>query len=366
MSLTGSTAQEGLLTKQGYDLCQQVVDGKGGVKVGGKSYQLNVVYQDDTSKPDTAAQIIDQYNDQGVKLILGPYGSAATAATAPVVERNGQVMVDSSGADDAIFSKGYRRTFAVLSPASVYVASIVDAAVEVANPKPKTVVFLSADDGFSKTATQAGITEAQKRGLQPLATEYFPSGATDVSAALTKIRDLKADLIIGSVHLAEGIAIIKQSKELGVSPAGGFGETVAPPTPGFVTSLGAAANGVLGSSQWVPTVQGSDQWFGTAQDYTKTFQAKFNAVPEYHGAEATAACLALVMALQKAGSTDPAKVRDALAGLDTPSFFGPIKFDGTGKNVSKPMAVIQIQNGKPVTVWPNADQAQPLIWPAAK
>jgi branched-chain amino acid transport system substrate-binding protein len=150
MSLTGSTAQEGLLTKQGYDLCQQVVDGKGGVKVGGKSYQLNVVYQDDTSKPDTAAQIIDQYNDQGVKLILGPYGSAATAATAPVVERNGQVMVDSSGADDAIFSKGYRRTFAVLSPASVYVASIVDAAVEVANPKPKTVVFLSADDGFSK------------------------------------------------------------------------------------------------------------------------------------------------------------------------------------------------------------------------
>ncbi len=363
LSLTGKLAREGSLTREGYDLCQRAVNDKGGVPVGDKKYRLDIKYQDDTSKPDTAAQLVDQFNDKGVKLILGPYGSANTEAAAAVVERNRQVMADSAGADDKIFEKGYQRSFAVLSPASQYAASIVRSIAELADPKPKTVAFLSADDGFSKTAAKGGIDEAKKQGMTVVATEYFPNGATDVSSSLTKVKAKHPDLIIGSVHLAEGMAIIKQSRELGVIPKGGFGETVAPPTPDFAQTLGTAAENVVGSTQWTPQTSGSDPWFGTAQDYTRTFQNAYGRVPEYHNAEATAACLALVLAAQKAGSTDPAQIRDALAALDTPSFFGPIKFDPTGKNVTKPMAVIQIQHGKPVTVWPKEAAQAKLVWP---
>jgi branched-chain amino acid transport system substrate-binding protein len=366
LSLTGKLAREGLLTREGYDLCQTTVNSKGGVPVGDKKYRLEIKYQDDTSKPDTAAQLVDQFNDSGVKLILGPYGSANTEAAAAVVERNGQVMADSAGADDKIFEKGYRRSFAVLSPASQYAASIVRSIVELANPKPKTVAILSADDGFSKTAAEGGAAEAQKQGMTVLPTEFFPNGATDVSSSLTKIKNKHPDLIIGSVHLAEGVAIIKQSRELGVVPSGGFGETVAPPTPDFVQTLGAAAENVVGSTQWTPQTVGSDPWFGTAKDYTRMFQSAYNRTPEYHNAEATAACLALVLAAQKAGSIQPDQIRDSLAALDTPSFFGPIKFDETGKNVSKPMGVIQIQNGKPVTVWPKDAAEAELVWPAVR
>ena len=104
--------------------------------------------------------------------------------------------------------------------------------------------------------------------------------------------------------------------------------------------------------------------FGTAQRLRAGLRAAFGETAEYHSAEAAAACLALVLGVEKAGSTDPAKVRDAIAGLDTDSFFGPIKFDDTGKNGDKPMSAIQIQDGKPVTIYP-ADQAQAkLQWPA--
>jgi branched-chain amino acid transport system substrate-binding protein len=199
--------------------------------------------------------------------------------------------------------------------------------------------------------------------MDVVATEYFPNGASDVSASLTKVKSKQPDVIIGSVHLVEGVAIVKQAKELGITPAGGFGETVAPPTPDFVQTLGPIADGVLGSTQWTPQTSGKDAWFGTAADYVTAFKAKFNRVPEYHNAEATAACLTLVLGAQKAGSTDPDKIRDAVAGLNEASFFGPITFDPTGKNVVKPMAVIQIQHGKPVTVWPKADAEAPLIWP---
>lgn len=365
MSLTGKLAREGQLTKEGYQICQDVVNAKGGVPVGNQKLKLDIQFQDDTSTPDTAAQLVDQFNDKGVKLILSSYGSANTEAQAAVVERNGQVMLDSAGSDNKIFSKGYKRTFAVLSPATEYAASIVKAIGQMAQPRPKTIAFLSADDGFSKTVAEGGVAEAKKEGFTVLPTEFFPNGASDVSAALTKIKDQHPDVIIGSVHLVEGIAIVKQAKELGVVPSGGFGESVAPPTPDFAKTLGALANGVLGSSQWTTQTAGQDKYIGTAKQYAQMVQDKFGHAADYHDAEATAACLAFVLGAEKAGSTDANKIRDAVAGLDESTFFGRIKFDSTGQNIYKPMSVIQIQQGKSVDVWPKESAAAPLIWPAA-
>jgi branched-chain amino acid transport system substrate-binding protein len=68
-------------------------------------------------------------------------------------------------------------------------------------------------------------------------------------------------------------------------------------------------------------------------------------------------------AIEKAGSLDPQKVRDALQNLDVVTFYGILKFDSRGINVYKPMAVNQIQNGQLMTVWPlgvqNAKPAYP-------
>lgn len=365
LSLTGSLAREGVLTREGYEYCKTVVNDKGGVKVGDTAYKLDITYQDDTSKADVAGQLVSQFNDQGIKFVLGPYGSASTEAAAAVVERNGQLMLDSAGADDKIFTKGYKTIFAVLSPASYYVSSIVKALDEVAVPKPKTVAIIAADDGFSQTAAAAGKAEAEKRGMTVVANESVKNATSDVSPALTKIRELKPEVILVSAHLVEGVAAIKQAKELNAVPSGGYGETVAPPTPDFVKTLGADANGVLGSSQWTPDVEGQDKYFGTAQDYATGFEKAYHK-PEYHNAEATAACLALVLGIEKAQSVDPAKVRDSVAALDEKTFFGPIKFDSQGKNVTKEMVVIQIQNGAAVTVWPKTKTAKPIQWPAPK
>ena len=363
ISLTGSLAREGILTQEGYDVCVKVVNDKGGVPVGGQKLKLEIKYQDDTSKPDTAAQIMDQFNDQGTKLILGPYGSATTRSAAAAVEKNGQVMADSSGADDAIFTQGYKRTFAVLSPATLYATSMVLAINELATPKPTSIAFISADDGFSKTATTAAVQKAKDLGFTVIPTELVPNGTNDVSAALTKIKPANPDVIIVSAHLAEGVATVKQSAQLGIKPKA-FAETVAPPTPDFISALGPAAEGVLGSTQWTLKTEGKDKWFGSAADYAKSFAAQFKGREvEYHGAEATAACLALVLAVEKAGTIEPNKVRDAIAALDEQTFFGPIKFTATGQNLTKTMGVIQVQGGKPVSVWPKNAAEASLKWP---
>ena len=73
--------------------------------------------------------------------------------------------------------------------------------------------------------------------------------------------------------------------------------------------------------------------------------------------------LELALELPVGNSTDPAKVRDALAALDEQTFFGPLKFNAVGQNVTKTMGVIQLQNGKPVPVWPKDSSAGTLVWP---
>jgi branched-chain amino acid transport system substrate-binding protein len=95
--------------------------------------------------------------------------------------------------------------------------------------------------------------------------------------------------------------------------------------------------------------------------YAAEFAKKYGHIPDYHNAESSATCLAFQYAIEKAGSLDPQKVRDALASLDVVTFYGLLKFDDRGINIYKPMAVNQIQNGELKTVWPTGVQnAQPM------
>jgi branched-chain amino acid transport system substrate-binding protein len=380
VSLDGPLSVEGQLTDHGYKYCVSVVNNHGGITFGGQKHHLNLVTQDDQSDPSHSATVVDRFNDQGYKFILSPYGSAATSKVAPVVERNGQIMLDSNGADPSIFSQGYTHTFGVLSLAPEYGAAIIDAFASM-TPAPKTVAVISADDGFSQSSASGVVKEAQAKGMtvvpSPMAyqsTTKVPANATDVHSALEAIASDHPDVIVITGHFNEPTAAIKQGQELNIKPKMGYGVTVAVGDSKF-SALGTVVNGVVGSTQWVPTVTTAttDHLFGTAKQFAQAYAQVYpgdavSGVPGYQAVEATAACEALVKGVEKAGSTDPSKVRDALATLSFDSFYGHIQFDRTGANSSKPMEAIQIQgepsNVKLVTIWPSSMTSGPPVWPA--
>ncbi len=72
----------------------------------------------------------------------------------------------------------------------------------------------------------------------------------------------------------------------------------------------------------------------------------------YQAAQSAAAVQVYAEAFKRAQSLDPEKVRDAIAATDLDTFFGPIKFDETGRNVAKPMVLTQVLHGKYVVVAP--------------
>ncbi|HEX9364295.1 MAG TPA: amino acid ABC transporter substrate-binding protein [Candidatus Dormibacteraeota bacterium] len=354
MSITGAQAKEGALAKQGYDLwLDWINNSQGGITVNNVKHKVKLVYKDDQSKPDISAQNTQSLiTDEKAQFLLGPYGSATTASDAVIADKNGIPMVEANGAAQAIFNKGYKYVFAVLSPSDKYAGVILDFAATL-SPRPKTMAMLSADDNFSLEVAKAAVDQAPSKGFQVVLNERYPNGSTDVSGLVAKAKAANPDMVLNSGHLAEALAINKAAKDLKVD-AKLFAYTVGPSTPDFVSALGKDANYVFSSSQWTPQVTYKPAFFLSVQDYVAKYKQQYSSSndPDYHVAESTAACLALQKAIENAGSLNPDKVRDALAALDVMTFFGEIKFDSRGVNVTKPMVVEQIQDGKHRTVYP--------------
>ncbi|MDE3112298.1 MAG: amino acid ABC transporter substrate-binding protein [Chloroflexota bacterium] len=353
MSLTGSTSNEGNLSKQGYDMWLSWINDQGGITVGGVKHKVQIKYEDDQSKPDLSAQLMQKLiTEEKAQFILGPYGSPATASDAVIAEKNQIPMVEANGAAQAIFNKGYKYTFGVLSPANKYLTGVIDMAATL-SPKPTTIAMLSADDNFSVEVAQGVADYAATKGLKVVFDQKYPNGSTDVSSLVAQAKAANPDILMNSGHLAEAIAINKAAKDLGVN-AKILAYSVGPSTPQFIKALGKDADYVYDGSQWTPQVKYTPAFYLGEADYVKAYKTMFKTQddPDYHVAESTAACLALQKAIENAGSLDAQKVRDALAKLDVTTFFGQIKFDSRGLNIYKPMVVEQIQNGQHHTVFP--------------
>jgi branched-chain amino acid transport system substrate-binding protein len=363
ISLTGSTAKEGGLVRDGYDLWRDTYNKAGGINIGGKHYKIETRYYDDASNAQQSATLAEKLiKEDKVNFLLGPYGTAPTLQVSTVAEKNKTPMIEANGAAESIFSQGYKYTFGVLSPAQNYLRGIVDLVLTL-DPKPTTVAVLSADDPFSVEVADAVKTYAEQKGLQVVYYQKYPNASTDLRAPLTETKAKNPDLVLNSGHLQESVAIMQQAKELGFSPKG-FGFSVGPSVPDFETTLKGDANLVMGGTQWTPALKyQGDDLFKTPEEYNNLYKQTFNYEPSYHSAESTAAGVAFVKALEAAGSTEPDKVRDAIAKLNFPSFYGVIKFDDRGINATKPMAVEQWQSGRRVTVWPSEVAEAKAIWP---
>jgi branched-chain amino acid transport system substrate-binding protein len=366
ISITGKTAKEGEYTRDGYQFAIDRLNELGGVKVGGKTYKYALKYYDDETKPERTAQLIEKLiNEDKVNLILGPYGSSPTGTAAPICERYKIPMVEANGSAESIFSKGYKYTFMILSPAKLYLRGIIDV-VRSKDPGAKTVAILGENESFSKEVAQGAADYAKEKGMEVVYHELYPSNAQDVSALLTAIKGKNPHILLGSGHLQDSLLIVKQSKDLGVSPRA-MGFSVGPSSPEFRENLKASADYIFGATQWTEALRytGDDPW-KTPKAFADAFRAKhpnYKSIP-YQVAESAVAAFAYHRAIEKAASLDPTKVRDALAGIDLNTYYGKVKFDGRGVNIYKPMAVEQYQpDGNKYTVWPADVAEKPALYP---
>lgn len=343
VSETGKYAREGKDTRQGYNTwLNWVNDEYGGIKVGDDCYDVEIVYYDDEGDPDTAANLVERLiTEDEVDFLLGPYSSGLTMSTSAIAEKYGVIMIEGNGASESIFERGFQNIFAVLTPAGNYTQSALKT---LADKGAETVVIAYEDTAFPTSVGNGAERWAAEYGMDVLAVETYPKDVADVTAIMTKFRDMDPDVFVGGGHFNDALLFIRASQELGFNPDA-MVITVGPSNPEFPTEVGDAANYIIGPTQWERTMSWEDEYFGTAEAYAQRYEAAWGEPPSYQAAESTATALALQLAIEAAGTTDMDAVRQALYDMDVVTFYGPINFDETGKNAAKPMGAIQIQDG---------------------
>ena len=367
VSLTGKYSVNGKNTKDGYDLAVERINEMGGVKVGGKAYKLKVLYYDDESTPARGAQLAERLISQdGVQFVLGAYSSGLTKAIAPVTEKYKVPHVEGNGAARELFTQGYRYLFAVLSTSDYYLRDAVNLAAEVAkkngrDPKSLKIAMAFENDPFSLDVREGIVEDAKRHGMQIVVDDKLPPEINDMAATLTKVRAIKPDLLLVSGHEKGATLVVRQTAEMKIEVP--IVATTHCDSAKIAESLGKMAEQVLCASQWDRKLSYKDKWFGSADDYAKLFEKEFKYPAPYQAAESTASVLVFADAFERAKSFDPGKVRDAIAATDLMTFYGPIKFDPTGKNVAKPMVLYQVQGGDYKVVAPTRWSEVSLIWP---
>ena len=367
VSLTGKYSVNGKNTKDGYDLAVQRLNEMGGVKVNGKTYKLKVAYYDDESTPARAAQLTERLISQdGVKFMLGAYGSGLTKAMAPVTEKYKVPHVEGNGAARELFTQGYKYLFAVLSTSDYYLRDAVNLAADVAkehhrDPKTLKLAMAFENDPFSLDVRDGVLEDAKRYGMHVAIDDKLPPEINDMAATLTKVRAVKPDLLLVSGHEKGAALVVRQTGEMKIDVP--MLAATHCDSARVAETMAKLAEGMLCASQWDRKLAYKDKWFGSADEYATLFEKTFKYPAPYQAAESTAAVLVFADAFARAGSLEPDKVRDAIASTDMMTFYGPIKFDATGKNTAKPMVLYQVLGGDYKVVAPTKWAETKLVWP---
>jgi branched-chain amino acid transport system substrate-binding protein len=369
ISITGKYSQEGKNASDGYNFAVDAINAKGGVKVGGKSYKLEIKYYDDESTPARTAQLLERIiNQDKIKFTLGPYASGPTKAALPVIEKYKIPMVEAEGASRSLFTQGYRYVFAALSTSDQYLSPVIDLAAELAEkhgkkPGDLKIAMSFENDPFSLDVRAGVVDKVKEYGMKIVVDDKMPRDLSDISATLTKIKALKPDVIVVSGHTKGATTAARQMKEMGVNAP--IVAMTHCESAKFTTALVSSTDGILCPTQWAETLTYKDKLFGTAMDYNNAFlkaHHEYKIVP-YQTAQASAVIQIWADAFQRAQSFDTEKLRDALAATDMETFYGHIKFSKAGNNIAKPMVLRQVKNDAYVVVAPTKYASDPVVFP---
>ena len=264
-------------------------------------------------------------------------------------------MVEANGAARELFTKGYRYIFAVLTTSDQYLTPVIDLAAKNAEklgkePQELTLAMAMEDDPFAQDVRAGALAEAQRLGINCIIDDQLPPALDDMSTTLSKVKVLKPDILVVSGHGMGALTAVKQIEALRVDvPIIAMTHCDAAQV---AEKMPEASQNIFCAQQWHRSLTYKGDLFGSAADFAALFKKVYGYEAPYQAAESSASVYVFADAFRRARSLDPEKVRDAIAATDLPTFFGPIKFDASGKNIAKPMVLTQIVDGKYVVVAP--------------
>ncbi|MEA2841762.1 MAG: branched-chain amino acid transport system substrate-binding protein [Methylobacteriaceae bacterium] len=354
--VTGSLAQIGQGCVNAAKLAVQMVNDAGGIKSLGGA-KLNLIVSDVQSDTTVTRTETDRLiNGSKVSAIHGCYASALTLIASEVAERAKVPLITGSSSDQLNVNRRY--TFTPFARASQFAQAQLQMA-RLVGEKPKVAVIFE-NTAFG-TSTSNGLREkAPAEGVEIVLFEPYSAGFADASPLINKVKSSGADMLFSVSYLNDLILIVRTIKQVGlkIGMNGGSGGFV---IPDFYKTVGSLADGLQGVAHWN---HDSD---ANAQKVNAVYQKTYGEFLFEYAGGLVAQTFMLADALERAESTDPQKVRDALTTLDVSEGYaamapgGKVKFGPDGKNIYGHPVGVQWQNGDLASVFPKEDARAPLM-----
>ena len=274
---SGPAAAWGTSNVRSMQTLEDMWNSAGGVKIGDKTYDIDVVTFDDQKDPKLAIQGMEKMAQEGIHYVVGPNVDDGAAAVRPVAEKN-NIIYFPYAFPKSLYLKPASN--AVLGMIANYQSGPAIYKYLKDNKGVKTVAFVAANESDPLSQRDGGVEAAKALGLNVVASQdTYANDTTDFTPVLTPIVALKPDLLVLSgVAPANAPLLIRAARELGYAglistetaqDAGVLKEGAGELANGFI-SVGGASTPEIASDTMKAFVAAYTKKFGEYNDESNT------------------------------------------------------------------------------------------------
>lgn len=330
--LKGAQTTFGQDAQRGAQLAVDEINSAGGVL----GHPLKLVTKDTKSDPATTTSVVTELIEKdGVAALIGEIATDRSLIAAPIAQQHGIPMISPASTNEQVTAAGdsiFRVCY--VDPFQAEVMSKFCLSIGVT----KAAILFDSTSSYSTGLAESFKNAFTTNGGQIAGEERYTTGDRDFSVQLNAIKALNPEVVFLPSYYAEAALIIRQARQLGLDMP--FVGTDGWDSPDFLQTGGAAVNNCYFASHFSP-------WSGdpAIAPFVQAYTTKYNAPPPPLAALSYDAVYLLADGLKRAGSTEAAALKQALATTDALSgVTGKITFDAN-RNSKKPALVIRIEDG---------------------
>src|SRR4051794_35574516 len=375
--LSGNAASAGTSAKAALEVAAEIINGdhpelgdltlaKGAGLPGLKGAKVEIVFADNQGTPAAGQnQALRLITEEKVHALVGAYQSGITLTASAIAEKYGIPFLSGESVAANLTERGFKwffRTTPVASDiARIYMQFVKE--LKGGGTKVDSIAIVNENTEYGTSIAKVLREAAKENGFNISVEIPYSANTTDVQSQVLQLKDKNPDVIIFVSYTSDAILYMKTMQALGYKPPVLIGDNSGFSDASFLKTVGGIAQGAINRSAWDIGKPGSTTYL-----INEMYKKKTGNDLDGTSGRAMQGFLVLADAINRAGSTDPAKIQAALKATDLrPNQllmgYKGVKFDEKGNNTLAAALLIQVQGDQYVADWPKDSATAPLQLP---
>jgi len=349
------------------DLAKIMPLAKGGGLPGLKGAKIQLIFADNQGTPAAGQnQTLRLITEEKVAAVIGAYQSGITLTASAIAERYGIPFLTPESVAANLTERGFKWFFRT-TPVAIDFAKAYSAFLKeqkAAGRKVDSVAIVHENTEYGNSVASVIAEVFAKDGLPVTQNIAYSANSTDVQPQVLQLKEKNPDALIFISYTSDAILYAKTMKELNWKPGIMIADNAGFNDPSFVKAMGATVEGLINRSAFAGGKPGTVPYLFNELYKKKSGGSDLDDV----SARGLEGFLVMADAINRAGSTEPAKIQAALKATDlkadqmVPGYDG-VKFDDKGQNILGSSLVTQMRNGQYVAIFPKARATAEVILP---